>query len=425
IENEMLVSLNNKFINLTNRKSYFLTLSNGSNKLEIVLKSKDNFFQKYQVNIIRQNSPDSILNTLIELSVSDGNLFPEFSPGVNLYELEVPISINSISLMANSHPNSTLSINGIQISDSSGSFLTPLHPGINEIEISVAGENSINIYTIKVNRKIPNSNNLLDSISLSTGNLYPSFSSTTNHYELLLPKNTNTLDIGAFSQNPDSEIRINGIEINSSNTSITLNPIVGLNSAEIWVTAPNGASNIYLVKILKPSNLNKRIFITNNAYTGNLGGKSGADEKCNSDPNHPGDGSLFKAMLASNPISNSEDRKACSSPNCTNSAQNLDWVFQFNTAYNKLQSNEYVFLTNAAGIIENYNFYSSVDLSQNHIWTGLDSDWTNAGDNCNDWTDSSSSFNGTTGNSITGSGSFHSNEISSCNIPKAILCVEQ
>ncbi len=137
---------------------------------------------------------------------------------------------------------------------------------------------------------------------------------------------------------------------------------------------------------------NCRIFATAAVYNGNLGGISGADQKCANDTNNPKDGGLFKAVIVGS------TRRACTSAYCGSSGinENLNWVMKANTTYSDLNGNA-LFSTNASAIPEFPVFFNAQILTTDKIWTGLevaDNDGFTAagawltGETCDDWQDS-------------------------------------
>jgi hypothetical protein len=112
----------------------------------------------------------------------------------------------------------------------------------------------------------------------------------------------------------------------------------------------------------------KRMFLTAVTDNGNLGGIAGADAMCMNDSNKPA-GGRWKAMMGST------DRSAVPLNN---------WVLKPNTQYTRTDgtiigttNNDSVFIIPVDGsITDDYQAY----------WTGLNSDWTNATNNCSGWT---------------------------------------
>jgi hypothetical protein len=180
-----------------------------------------------------------------------------------------------------------------------------------------------------------------------------------------------------------------------------------------------------------PTSSTKKIFITGRQVNGKLENPtegfypdgSNAIEKadyiCNRDLNKPNN-SYYKAM-----ISDSSNRRACDNSNCTDPAENIDWVFKPNTSYYRVDGT-YLFTTNSAGIVPSTstiaNPISDISLS---YWTGIQVDWVSSGNNCGGWSNNFSSNSGYVGisTSINSQWYFYNNP--DCSSVNFLLCVEQ
>jgi len=149
--------------------------------------------------------------------------------------------------------------------------------------------------------------------------------------------------------------------------------------------------------VLQP---NKRIFVTDNTYTGNLGGISGADAKCNNagDNNHPGSG-VYKALLADN-----TNRFPChDSGFCTSGVVNsLDWVLRPNITYVRWDDSLPVAKADWSGVFDFSSsvFVNPVSNSGDVVWTGIFATNTlnfwqlRSDDKCNAWASTAYNTNG-------------------------------
>ncbi len=147
----------------------------------------------------------------------------------------------------------------------------------------------------------------------------------------------------------------------------------------------------------------KYAFITASTFKGNLGGRVGADAKCQADSRHPGNGT-FKAVLGS------IDRYVLPTP--------LNWVIPaVNTRYS---GSSYITNANVADRTLITPISSPFDSTATEFWTGLNDDWTNSAENCLDWTSSSDSAN-----SSVSTTSNWSNSKVACDSLLPILCLEQ
>lgn len=186
------------------------------------------------------------------------------------------------------------------------------------------------------------------------------------------------------------------------------------NSVTLTFQSNIAATQTYNIAI--PDN-DKRIFLTNTLYNGNLGGVSGADAKCQADANKPSSTQAFKALIAE---SGADTR---SPPN----ASNVDWVIKPNTYYRR-NDGTLLFLSNASGLFTFGNFSNAWSPSVTGLaWTGLNTDWTPNSNQCTSWTNSTSGVNGNYGivNSSVTSSQIISGGGGTCNSSNYLICVEQ
>ncbi|QCO38194.1 DUF1554 domain-containing protein [Leptospira interrogans] len=208
------------------------------------------------------------------------------------------------------------------------------------------------------------------------------------------------------------------------------------------VPFPNFNSNLLLLPLLNANNTNnvsdpnlelKYIFVAVTGTTGQIGAGTvtGADTICTNEKNTnftslPGNGTDYKALIASTlaPI-----RRACNAtPNCTNSAENVNWVLLPNQDYYKgtVTSPVKVFTTNSAGIVV-FPSLSSIDSNAPTTWwTGIEDNWISSPDHCANWTDGTVISNGQfgSGNTISNA-SIASGFTLDCSISRKLVCVRQ
>ncbi|ALN99687.1 DUF1554 domain-containing protein [Leptospira interrogans] len=208
------------------------------------------------------------------------------------------------------------------------------------------------------------------------------------------------------------------------------------------VPFPNFNSNLLLLPLLNANNTNnvsdpnlelKYIFVAVTGTTGQIGAGTvtGADTICTNEKNTnftslPGNGTDYKALIASTlaPI-----RRACNAtPNCTNSAENVNWVLLPNQDYYKgtVTSPVKVFTTNSAGIVV-FPSLSSIDSNAATTWwTGIEDNWISSPDHCANWTDGTAGGLGQfgSGNALTeiSIGALFSED---CSISRKLVCVRQ
>jgi hypothetical protein len=176
---------------------------------------------------------------------------------------------------------------------------------------------------------------------------------------------------------------------------------------------------------------NKKIFVTVNAYTGNLGGIAGADAICNADTTRPDYSKLYKALLADN-----SNRFPCLFGTvCANPTRlsSRDWSLQPFVTYVR-PDNQPIMKTNAAGIYPFGVLSNPIGAGTQTTWTGLfigSGYWEqldSLDERCQNWTDGSavqsSAWGATNATDATSMSQNYSNN-SSCDQPKHLYCVEQ
>ncbi|EMJ96351.1 DUF1554 domain-containing protein [Leptospira alstonii] len=179
----------------------------------------------------------------------------------------------------------------------------------------------------------------------------------------------------------------------------------------------------------------KYIFVTVAGTMGQLGAGTvaGADNICANEKNTnfvslPGTGTDYKAMIAS---TGAPLRRACNAtPNCTNRAENANWVLLPNQDYYKgaVSSPVKAFTTNSAGIVvfPVPGLLTSIDSNAATTWwTGVEADWTSSV-NCLNWTSVAAGDNAQfgSGNALSDV-SIADLFTSNCNVSRKLVCVRQ
>lgn len=139
-----------------------------------------------------------------------------------------------------------------------------------------------------------------------------------------------------------------------------------------------------------------KIFVTTSSYSGNLGGVSGADSKCNSDAQ--ASGGVYKALLGGR----------------------SDWPLQANRDYVNTSSQP-IGTTNGSS---QFNFNLTSAIGTGTVWTGLASSWANF-NTCSGWTTSSGGANSNVGSASSISSSMLNQSIVGCNTTAKLYCVQQ
>jgi hypothetical protein len=270
-------------------------------------------------------------------------------------------------------------------------------------------------------------NNVLTSLSLSTGSLNPNFSSTNLNYKFTVLNPTSSLSITPTNNLATSIIRVNGVSVLSGVTSNPISLNVGSNTITLLVIAENSATTTYTLTVIRSTFNAYRTFLTATTYTGSLIGTSsqgslGADAKCEVDSNKPSDGSFYKAMVV-----DTVNRIACSTTaDCTSQTENRDWVLKANTAYARVNGTP-IFTTNTAGIFVFGTLTNS--FGTGIFWSGLStsSSWrtSTGGNHCAQWSSNSNALVGNYGDASATNSTSIANVAFNCDTFRSLLCVEQ
>ncbi|HNK58888.1 MAG TPA: DUF1554 domain-containing protein [Leptospiraceae bacterium] len=268
----------------------------------------------------------------------------------------------------------------------------------------------------------------LSSLTISSGTITPSFSSSLYSYSFSVLNSASSITITPTATDASATITVNGSSVLSGSSSSPISLSVGSNTISIVVKASDGiTTSTYTLTVIRSTLNAYRIFITASTYDGNLIGTSssgylGADSKCNSDANKPTDGSIYKAV-----ITDVVNRSACSiNINCTNPSENLDWALRTNTSYARTDGTA-LFTTNAAGIFVFGTLTNSFGGGQ--YWTGIStvSSWrpSTGGNNYSEWSSNSGALNGNYGDGSVTNYTSIAMTSGACNNLKSLLCAEQ
>ncbi len=212
-----------------------VSLSYGSNKLLMKVKSPLGIVRTYTVNIERTSSTDATLASLkVTYDDKELPLNPTFDPATDTYNVEVGAAVKFVNIVA--MPNDTdASVTGIGVKG--------LSKDMNTYEIKVTSvSNETKTYTVNINRKLSSNNNVTDIIP-SVGSLNPAFDPAIKEYSI----NAGDSDlIASFDvKTEDVTAKVTGAEQEAI--------IDGKNTRVITVTAENGDENVYTIYINKES----------------------------------------------------------------------------------------------------------------------------------------------------------------------------
>lgn len=194
--------------------------------------------------------PPIVDSELIGLTISEGQLSPDFASDTETYSASVAHAVYSLVVTPTAaHPAATIKVNEAAVSSGAGSAVS-LNPGSNTIEIVVTGPSSVQqTYTIDVTRA-PSSNAGLSSLALSDGSLSPAFATGALNYEVSLDEDVSSMVITAVTADSEAEVEVIGNPATSgAGTLVSLAP--GSNVIPIAVQAADGTEQIYYVTVMR------------------------------------------------------------------------------------------------------------------------------------------------------------------------------
>lgn len=229
------------------------SLNYGSNTIQIIVISESGKSNVYTFKITRSDNRSSN-NYLSKLSVSSGNLVPEFNKNTLVYDVSIPTTIDSLTIAASLENSKASFVSNY------GPRLVNLTNGSNSILIQVKAENGdTKTYTINVTKSDKKSNNYLKSIKLSSGTI--EFKKDTLEYKVSVLNEVEEMKITANVEDNSAKVQVIGNK----------NLVVGENIYTIQVVAENESIRTYTIvvtrkeagEILSNNNYLKELLIKN------------------------------------------------------------------------------------------------------------------------------------------------------------------
>lgn len=230
-------------------------LQRGPNIMTATVTAADGTTQKQYVLVVtKPASPAPVFNLdLTELTVSEGELTPEFSPGVSTYTVDVPYTTNRIAFTAAAADTG----NDVTVVGASTGPVTDdmfLAVGTNTALITVtAPDQTSKVTTVHVTRgPVPTADVDLTGIELSAGTLSPSFDPAVQTYTALVPYAVRSIGISATASTPGHTMTINNQPMTDGvPVAVPLNFDAQGSGFAISVKADNGVEKIYTVVITR------------------------------------------------------------------------------------------------------------------------------------------------------------------------------
>lgn len=160
-----------------------------------------------------------------------------------------------------------------------------------------------------------------------------------------------------------------------------------------------------------------RIFITSSTYTGNLGGISGADSKCQTAAQNAGLLRTYKAIISDSSDEARDNLSLVGEVLNIDSSGNQDTIVEFGA--NLWDSS----------LDTNIKYDEFGNFQSGRVWTGTDSDGGNTSgtlENCSNWSSSSSGVDGGVGDSTSSFGDWVEDaSTQTCDNSFRLYCISQ
>ncbi|MDP4156376.1 MAG: cadherin-like beta sandwich domain-containing protein, partial [Bacillota bacterium] len=200
-----------------------------------------------------QNEQKAPVNVLSNLEIEGTTLDQTFLPDLYKYTATVENNVQSITLLASSSVDEkaaiTITVNGQTVEDPTKPIL--LQTGDNQIAIKVDdGVNAANTYNLTITRK-KSSNNLLQDIQLSNGELSPKFDAAVTSYSVQVANDVNEITVSPVAAENTASILVNDSPVTDKGVSVQLS--ADKTEITIVVTAENGEKKTYSMEVTKAS----------------------------------------------------------------------------------------------------------------------------------------------------------------------------
>ncbi len=203
---------------------------------------------------------------LSNLSLSSGNLNPNFDPTTIVYSVNVLNDVSSLTVLPTALVEglSVLKVNGSVVAYGSTSQSIPLAVGANNITVDVTAPDGITTktYTVTVTRA-PSAVSTLSALTLSSGTLSPGFGSSTTSYTASVANASTSITVRPTLTTTLAMVRVNGVLVTSGSDSQSIPLTVGNNTITVEGTAQDGTTtSTYTVTVTRISNVSTLSSVT-------------------------------------------------------------------------------------------------------------------------------------------------------------------
>lgn len=197
-------------------------------------------------------------SNLTGISVSRGELSPQFNPAVLAYADTVPFNVSSVAVTA--FGEGALTIQGAAAVSGQPSLAFDLPVGSTEVTLTVRREGSNpKAYRIAFVRLPASGNADLSGLSVSAGALDSVFSPSDTAYLVKVGNGVATTTVTAVIAGPYASLKLNGTDIASGTASAPIHLAVGETPLLLEITAQNGTKKAYRVRVVRAANGNSAL----------------------------------------------------------------------------------------------------------------------------------------------------------------------
>ncbi|MDP4093578.1 MAG: cadherin-like beta sandwich domain-containing protein, partial [Bacillota bacterium] len=223
-----------------------IDLKTGDNTITVEVSLADGKVNIYTITVTKEGRA-----YLTGLDLSAGTLNPVFKSAQNTYNLSVGNDVSNITLTpVIDQSDAVIKVNGVEVTNGQASDPINLQVGDNTITVEVtAADGTVNTYTLTV---IKEGGGNITGLNLSTGTLNPVFDSVQNTYSLSVGNDVTCMTLTPTAE-PDSVIKVNGVEVISGQASAPIDLNVGDNAITIEVSNSDGAVNTYTITVTRES----------------------------------------------------------------------------------------------------------------------------------------------------------------------------
>ncbi len=233
---EALVSINGEAAQ-SGQPSRAFDLEVGENSFSIIVTAADGRTKKTYTIEVHRISAEA---TLADLSLTEGSLSPTFDAATGTYSALVSSSVSSVKVIPTlTDATASVKVNGVTVVNKQQSGSINLGIGPNVITVATTAEDgtTTRTYTVTVTRVSVD----LSDLSLGSGTLSQTFSSSLTTYTSVLANAITSTTILPTAVDANSTVKVNSLVTTSGQASSPLALKVGDNAIDVDVIAQDGS----------------------------------------------------------------------------------------------------------------------------------------------------------------------------------------